>query len=62
VIADHDRMIAPEQERTTAKRMKATTLSLPTSHVAMLARPKEVAQFIIDAAASLSSAAIARAS
>jgi pimeloyl-ACP methyl ester carboxylesterase len=53
VIAENDRMIAPEQERVTAKRMKAKTLALPTSHVAMLAKPKEVAEFIIDAATSL---------
>jgi pimeloyl-ACP methyl ester carboxylesterase len=62
VIADHDRMIAPEQERATAKRMKAKTLSLATSHVAMLAKPKEVAEFIIDAAASLGAAPLAKAS
>ena len=53
VIAENDRMIAPEQERVTAKRMNAKTLALPTSHVAMLAKPKEVAEFIIGAAASL---------
>jgi pimeloyl-ACP methyl ester carboxylesterase len=52
VIASNDRMIAPEQERVTAKRMNATTLTLATSHVAMLAKPKEVANFIA-AAASL---------
>jgi pimeloyl-ACP methyl ester carboxylesterase len=53
VIADNDRMISPEQERMTAKRMNAKTLSLPTSHVPMLAKPKEVAEFIVDAVASL---------
>jgi pimeloyl-ACP methyl ester carboxylesterase len=50
VIASNDRMIAPEQERVTVKRMNARTLTLPTSHVAMLAMPKEVAAFIADAA------------
>lgn len=50
VIAQNDRMIAPEQERSTAKRMNARTLSLPTSHVPMLSRPKEVAAFLIEAA------------
>ena len=53
VIASNDRMISPEQERVTAKRMNAKTLTLATSHVAMLAKPKEVADFIRDAAASL---------
>ncbi len=49
VIASNDRMIAPEQERVTAKRMNARTLTLETSHVPMLSRPKEVADFIADA-------------
>lgn len=62
VIADNDRMISPEQERVTAKRMKAKTLSLPASHVAMLAKPKEVAEFIIDAAATLGATPMAKAS
>jgi pimeloyl-ACP methyl ester carboxylesterase len=62
VIAENDRMISPEQERTTAKRMKAKVLSLPTSHVAMLAKPKEVAALIIEAAASLGSPVMALAS
>lgn len=61
VIAENDRMIAPEQERSTAKRMNAKTLSLPTSHVAMLAKPTEVAEFIIEAAASLGASPKARA-
>ena len=46
VVASNDRMISPEQERVTAKRMNAKTLTLPTSHVPMLSRPKEVADFI----------------
>jgi pimeloyl-ACP methyl ester carboxylesterase len=50
VIASNDRMISPEQERVTAKRMNATTLTVATSHVAMLAKPKEVADFIAGAA------------
>jgi len=54
VIASNDRMIAPEQERVTAKRMNAKTLTLPTSHVPMLARPKEVADFINEASSGQS--------
>jgi pimeloyl-ACP methyl ester carboxylesterase len=50
VVAENDRMIAPQQERDSAKKMHATTLTLSTSHVPMLSRPKEVAQFLIDAA------------
>jgi pimeloyl-ACP methyl ester carboxylesterase len=56
LIASNDRAISPEQESSTAKRMGAKTLTLPASHAAMLARPREVAQFIIDAAAALEQA------
>src|SRR6266851_4424870 len=41
VIASHDRAIAPEQEKSTAERMKAKMLTLPTSHVPMLSQPHE---------------------
>jgi hypothetical protein len=44
-------MIAPEQEKSMAKQMNATTTVLPSSHVAMLSHPKEVANVIEDAAA-----------
>jgi pimeloyl-ACP methyl ester carboxylesterase len=54
VISSNDRMIDPAQERDTAKRMNSKTLTLPTSHVPMLSRPKEVAAFIADAAAGTS--------
>jgi pimeloyl-ACP methyl ester carboxylesterase len=54
VIAANDRMISPEQERVTAKRMNSQTLTLPTSHVPMLAKPKEVAEFIGTAASGKS--------
>jgi hypothetical protein len=53
VIADNDRMIAPEQEMSTAQRMGAKTLTLLTSHVPMLSQPDKVADFVIGAAASL---------
>jgi pimeloyl-ACP methyl ester carboxylesterase len=52
VIASNDRAIAPEQEISTAKRMNAKTLTVASSHVAMLAQPQAVADFIIEAAAS----------
>ena len=53
VVSSNDRMIAPEQERTTAERMKAKILTLPTSPVPMLSQPEKVAAFVIEAAASL---------
>ena len=54
VIAANDRMIAPDQERETAKRMHSETLVLGTSHVPMLVKPKEVADFITAAASGKS--------
>jgi pimeloyl-ACP methyl ester carboxylesterase len=56
VIASNDRTISPEQETSTAKRMGAKTLTLPTSHVPMLSQPEKVADFMSEAAASLSGA------
>jgi len=62
VIASNDRAISPEQEIADAKRINAKTLTLPTSHVPMLSQPQKVADFIAEAASSLSttSAAVAR--
>lgn len=51
IVAGNDNMIAPEQERSMAKQMNATTTVLPSSHVIMLAHPREVAKVIEDAAA-----------
>src|SRR5580658_5729992 len=39
VIAANDRAISPEQEKATALRMGAKTITLQTSHLAMLAQP-----------------------
>ena len=50
IVASNDRMIAPQQEKETAKRMNAKTLILPSSHVPMLSKPEEVAAFISEAA------------
>jgi len=50
VVAADDRMISPQQERDSAKKMNAKVLTLPTSHVPMLSKPREVADFIADAA------------
>src|ERR1700721_4513946 len=45
VIASNDRMIVPQQEKDSAQKMNARTLTLPTSHVPMLSSPREVAAF-----------------
>ena len=50
IVASNDRMIAPEQEKSMAKQMNATTTVLASSHVVMLTHPKEVAKVIEDAA------------
>jgi len=50
VVAENDRMINPDYERFAAKRMGAKVLSLSASHVPMLSKPKEVADFIAGAA------------
>ena len=39
IVSSNDRMIAPEQEKSMAKQMNATTIVLPSSHVAMLSHP-----------------------
>ena len=51
VVASNDRMIDPEQEKSMAKQMKATTTVIPSSHVAMLSHPADVANVIEEAAA-----------
>jgi pimeloyl-ACP methyl ester carboxylesterase len=50
VVAANDLIISPEQQRDQAKRMHATSVEVPSSHVAMLAYPKTVADLIIKAA------------
>ncbi|GAB3786316.1 alpha/beta hydrolase [Spirosoma horti] len=55
IVASNDRMINPDLERSLAKKLKATTTELKTSHVAMLAQPEQVAAVIIDAVRTLSS-------
>jgi pimeloyl-ACP methyl ester carboxylesterase len=52
VIATQDHMINPSLQHAWAKRMKAHTTELVTSHVPMLSKPKEVAAATIDAATS----------
>jgi pimeloyl-ACP methyl ester carboxylesterase len=51
IVAADDRMIAPEQEAHMASRIRSTTTTLSSSHVAMLSHPVEVAK-VIDAAAA----------
>jgi pimeloyl-ACP methyl ester carboxylesterase len=50
IVAEKDRMIQPDLERAMAKKIKATVTAVPTSHVPMLSRPKDVAAAILAAA------------
>lgn len=53
IVAANDRMINPDLERTLAQKMKATTTTVQSSHVAMLAQPDKVAAVILEAAAKV---------
>ncbi len=50
LVAADDQAIPPDAERQFAKRMGATTVEVPTGHVAMVSHPDEVAQLIGTAA------------
>jgi len=49
IVAEKDRMIQPALERAMAKKINASTTTLPTSHVPMQSRPKDVAAVILAA-------------
>lgn len=49
-VSTNDRTINPDLERFMAKRMGATTIELPASHLAILSHPKEIAALILQAA------------
>lgn len=50
VIAARDRVVAPSLQRMFAERMNATSITLSSSHVAMLSQPYAIASFIRRAA------------
>jgi pimeloyl-ACP methyl ester carboxylesterase len=50
LVATQDQAIPPDAERMFASRMGATTIEVPSSHVAMVSHPAEVAQLIESAA------------
>jgi pimeloyl-ACP methyl ester carboxylesterase len=53
LVALNDEAIPPDAERQFAERMGAITLEVPSSHVAMVSNPAEVAELIEKAAASV---------
>jgi pimeloyl-ACP methyl ester carboxylesterase len=56
LVAADDQAIPPDAERQFAKRMGATIVEVPTSHVAMVSHPDEVAQLIETAAKTVETA------
>src|ERR1700757_2489821 len=57
LVAQNDEAIPPEAERQFAARMGATTVEVPSSHVAMVSRPAEVAELVEKAAEAVGTAA-----
>ena len=55
VIASNDRAVPPELQKAEAEAMKATSITVSSSHVPMLSHPKEVADLIGQAAAKAGS-------
>ena len=53
MVATEDRSINPDQERMMAKRAKARTVEVKSSHVAYISHPKETARLIEEAATSV---------
>ncbi len=49
VVSSKDETTTPDLERFLAKRMKATTIELPSSHVSMISHPKEITALIVKA-------------
>ncbi|WP_213805780.1 alpha/beta hydrolase [Granulicella sp. dw_53] len=55
IVATTDRTISPELEAAQAKKIGATTTTVSSSHVIMLAQPAKVANVILDAASKAAS-------
>jgi pimeloyl-ACP methyl ester carboxylesterase len=56
MVADGDQAIPPAAERLFAKRMGATTVEVPTNHVAMVSHPEDVLKLIETAAQAAATA------
>ena len=56
MIATNDEAIPPDAERQFAARMGATTIEVPSSHVAMVSHPEDVVQLIESAGKEVSAA------
>jgi pimeloyl-ACP methyl ester carboxylesterase len=56
LVAENDEAIPPDAERQFAKRMGATTIEVPSGHLAMVSHPDDVTQLIKTAAAAVGAA------
>ena len=50
VVSSNDQMIHPDVLRKAAEKINATTVTLSSSHVPMLSKPKDVSKVILEAA------------
>src|SRR5947209_16680018 len=60
LVAQNDEAIPPDAERLFASRMGATTIEVPSSHVAMLSHPQEVTDLIEKAAEAVGATAASK--
>src|SRR2546421_4773917 len=58
LVAQNDEALPPDAERLFASRMSATTVEVPSSHVAMLSHPQEVTDLIEKAAETVGKGAV----
>jgi pimeloyl-ACP methyl ester carboxylesterase len=56
LVAENDQAIPPDAERQFAKRMGASTMEIPSGHVAMVSHPDDVAELIKTAAQAVQTA------
>ena len=56
LVAADDEALPPDAERQFAARMGATTVEIPSSHVAMVSHPGDVARLIMTAAEAMPAA------
>ncbi len=57
LVAAQDQAIPPDAERQFASRMGATTIEVPSGHLAMVSHPAEVTQLIESAAEACAASA-----
>jgi pimeloyl-ACP methyl ester carboxylesterase len=58
LVAQNDEALPPDAERMFASRMGATTVEVPSSHVAMVSHPQEVTDLVEKAAEAVGQAAV----